>query len=88
MRKRIFNGNTSIKYNRNVLLDYNAKAHKSKEITEFWFENRQLANAKIDEIRNGFSEWLEEQSDSFKERLTSRTRRAKMLPKKATKTFL
>jgi len=32
-------------------------------------EGIQLANAKIDEIRNGFTEWLEEQSDSFKERL-------------------
>ena len=28
----------------------------------------QLANAKIDEIRNGFSEWLEAQSPEFKER--------------------
>lgn len=34
-------------------------------------EGIQLANAKIDEIRNGFSEWLVEQSDSFKERLTT-----------------
>ena len=34
-------------------------------------EGIQLANVKIDEIRNGFSEWLEEQSDSFKERLTT-----------------
>ena len=34
-------------------------------------EGIQLANAKIDEIRNGFSDWLEEQSDSFKERLTT-----------------
>ena len=34
-------------------------------------EGIQLANAKIDEIRNGFTEWLEEQSDSFKERLTT-----------------
>ena len=34
-------------------------------------EGIQLANAKIDEIRNGFSEWLEEQSDSFKDRLTT-----------------
>ena len=34
-------------------------------------EGTQLANAKIDEIRNGFTEWLEEQSDSFKERLTT-----------------
>ena len=29
----------------------------------------QLANAKIDEIRNGFSEWLEAQSTEFKEKL-------------------
>ena len=29
----------------------------------------QLANTKIDEIRNGFSEWLEAQSSEFKERL-------------------
>ena len=34
-------------------------------------EGIQLANAKIEEIRNGFTEWLEEQSDSFKERLTT-----------------
>ncbi len=34
-------------------------------------EGIQLANAKIDEIRNGFSKWLEEQSDSFKDRLTT-----------------
>ena len=34
-------------------------------------EGIQLANAKIDEIRNGFTEWLEEQSNSFKERLTT-----------------
>ena len=34
-------------------------------------EGIQLANAKIDEIRNGFSEWLEEQTPQFKERLTT-----------------
>ena len=34
-------------------------------------EGIQLANTKIDEIRNGFSEWLEEQSPQFKERLTT-----------------
>ena len=33
-------------------------------------EGIQLANSKIDEIRNGFSDWLEEQSPEFKERLT------------------
>jgi len=30
----------------------------------------QLANAKIDEIRNGFTEWLESQSREFKDKLT------------------
>ena len=34
-------------------------------------EGIQLANAKIDEIRNGFSEWLEGQSPEFKERLVA-----------------
>ena len=34
-------------------------------------EGIQLANAKIDEIRNGFTEWLEEQSPQFKERLVT-----------------
>ena len=33
-------------------------------------EGIQLANAKIDEIRDGFTEWLEEQSPEFKKRLT------------------
>ena len=33
-------------------------------------EGIQLANAKIDEIRNGFTEWLEEQSPEFNKRLT------------------
>ena len=33
-------------------------------------EGIQFANAKIDEIRNGFTEWLEEQSPEFKKRLT------------------
>ncbi len=32
-------------------------------------ESIQLANSKIDEIRNGFSEWLEAQSPEFKEKL-------------------
>ena len=31
----------------------------------------QLANTKIDEIRNGFSEWLEAQSPEFKEKLVN-----------------
>ncbi|MFV0590659.1 MAG: N-6 DNA methylase [Draconibacterium sp.] len=32
----------------------------------------QLANSKIDEIRNGFNDWLTEQSKEFKERLTDK----------------
>ena len=35
------------------------------------FEARQKADTLITEIRNGFSEWLEEQSPQFKERLTT-----------------
>ncbi|MDR0430237.1 MAG: N-6 DNA methylase [Tannerellaceae bacterium] len=31
----------------------------------------QLANSKIDEMRNGFSDWLREQSPEFKDRLTT-----------------
>jgi len=33
-------------------------------------EKIQLANSKIDEIRDGFSDWLREQSPEFKDRLT------------------
>ena len=35
----------------------------------------QLANSKIDEIRNGFTEWLGEQSPEFKERLADKYNR-------------
>lgn len=35
----------------------------------------QLANSKIDEIRNGFSDWLREQSPEFKQRLTDQYNR-------------
>ena len=38
-------------------------------------EGIQLANAKIDEIRNGFAEWLAEQSPEFRQRLTDRYNR-------------
>ena len=38
-------------------------------------EGIQLANAKIDEIRNGFVEWLAEQSPEFQQRLTDRYNR-------------
>jgi len=38
-------------------------------------EGIQLANAKIDEIRNGFVEWLAEQSPEFQQRLADRYNR-------------
>ena len=40
-----------------------------KEVKVRDTEAIQMANAKIDEIRNGFTDWLNEQSDEFKERL-------------------
>lgn len=38
-------------------------------------ESIQLANSKIDEIRNGFTDWLNEQSEEFKERLAEKYNR-------------
>jgi N12 class adenine-specific DNA methylase len=38
-------------------------------------ESIQLANSKIDEIRNGFTEWLNEQSPEFKDRLADKYNR-------------
>ena len=38
-------------------------------------ESIQLANSKIDEIRNGFTDWLNEQSEEFKERLADKYNR-------------
>jgi N12 class adenine-specific DNA methylase len=40
-----------------------------KEITVRDGEKIQLANSKIDEIRNGFSDWLNMQTPEFKDRL-------------------
>jgi len=42
-----------------------------KEVKVRDAEAIQLANSKIDEIRNGFSDWLNEQTLQFKERLTN-----------------
>jgi hypothetical protein len=38
-------------------------------------ESIQLANSKIDEMRNGFTEWLNEQSQEFKDRLADKYNR-------------
>lgn len=42
-----------------------------KEVKVRDAEAMQLANSKIDEIRNGFSEWLREQTPQFKDRLAN-----------------
>jgi N12 class adenine-specific DNA methylase len=42
-----------------------------KEVKVRDAEAMQLANSKIDEIRNGFSDWLREQTPQFKDRLTN-----------------
>jgi hypothetical protein len=46
-----------------------------KEVKMRDAESIQLANSKIDEMRNGFTEWLGEQSQEFKERLAGRYNR-------------
>ena len=45
------------------------KDDKGNDIKVRDSEAIQLANAKIDEIRSGFTEWLEAQSPEFKQRL-------------------
>ena len=45
------------------------KDDNGNDIKERDAEGIQLANSKIDEIRNGFTEWLEAQSQEFKDRL-------------------
>lgn len=46
-----------------------------KEVKVRDSESIQLANSKIDEIRNGFTEWLNEQSQEFKDRLADKYNR-------------
>lgn len=46
-----------------------------KEVKVRDSESIQLANSKIDEIRNGFVEWLNEQSQEFKDRLADKYNR-------------
>lgn len=55
--------NTTPNITKTVMVGDKAIKMKDSEAT-------QLANAKIDEIRNGFSEWLKSQTPEFKERLT------------------
>lgn len=64
-----------------VALMKNALLNTTPDITKsVWVEGKevrvrdseaiQLANSKIDEIRNGFTDWLNQQSPEFKDRLT------------------
>jgi hypothetical protein len=69
------------------LPDYNAKAHKSKEITEFWLENRHTAKTIWSKIML-YDKNVSKIDEKIEKILTSCTRHVKMLPKKATKTFL
>lgn len=70
-QSRTFNGlalmkhalhNTSPDITKKILVD-------GKEVKVRDGQAIQLANSKIDEIRNGFSDWLREQSPEFKDRL-------------------
>ena len=51
------------------------KDEHGKDIKVRDSEAIQLANAKIDEIRNGFTDWLNEQSPEFQQRLADRYNR-------------
>lgn len=72
-QSRSFNGlalmkhalqNTSPNITKTILVD-------GKEVKVRDGEAIQLANTRIDEMRNGFSDWLREQSPEFKDRLAS-----------------
>ncbi|MDR3652354.1 MAG: N-6 DNA methylase [Paludibacter sp.] len=72
-QSRSFNGLALMKH---ALLNTSPDITKTiqvedKEIRIRDSEAIQLANSKIDEIRNGFTEWLNEQSPEFKDRLTN-----------------
>ena len=56
--------NTSPNITKNIMVD-------GKEVKVRDNEAIQMANSKIDEIRGGFTDWLNEQSDEFKDRLTN-----------------
>ena len=64
MKHALHNTSPDITKKVNKLIDGEIKEVKVRDS-----ESIQLANSKIDEIRNGFTEWLGEQSEEFKERL-------------------
>lgn len=64
MKHALHNTSPDITKKVNKLIDGEIKEVKVRDS-----ESIQLANTKIDEIRNGFTEWLGEQSEEFKDRL-------------------
>lgn len=70
MKHALHNTSPDITKKVNKLID-----GEMKEVKERDSESIQLANSKIDEIRNGFTEWLGEQSKEFKDRLADKYNR-------------
>ena len=70
MKHALHNTSPDITKKVNKLIDGEIKEVKVRDS-----ESIQLANSKIDEIRNGFVEWLNEQSQEFKDRLADKYNR-------------
>ena len=70
MKHALHNTSPDITKKINKLIDGEMKEVKVRDS-----ESIQLANSKIDEIRNGFTEWLNEQSREFKDRLADKYNR-------------
>ncbi|KAA6339377.1 hypothetical protein EZS27_012681 [termite gut metagenome] len=70
MKHSLHNTSPDITKKVNKLIDGEIKEVKVRDA-----ESIQLANSKIDEIRNGFTEWLNEQSPEFKDRLADKYNR-------------
>jgi N12 class adenine-specific DNA methylase len=70
MKHALHNTSPDITKKVNKLIDGEMKEVKVRDA-----ESIQLANSKIDEIRNGFTNWLNEQSPEFKDRLADKYNR-------------
>lgn len=70
MKHALHNTSPDITKKVNKLIDGEIKEVKVRDA-----ESIQLANSKIDEMRNGFTDWLNEQSQEFKDRLADRYNR-------------
>ena len=70
MKHALHNTSPDITKKVNKMIDGEMKEVKVRDS-----ESIQLANSKIDEIRNGFVEWLNEQSQEFKDRLADKYNR-------------